>query len=476
MLISVMATALILMAGTESSLKGNYKSAMQAFYSAKAGLEEGRGRLWAGSAQRFATPVFPSTNTAMLPGQAAYIVNPSAGETVDPTDPSNPYFDSEFQQEWGSAPSTSAPKLPSTSPGASLAGPLYKWVRIAARTEASAGLDVNGDATVDSANPLFYDGKQQLLSSSAGTSVPGAAHAWQVYTITALAVTPGPGLLPSRRMVQYTVATAAVSGFTLPAALTLQGTTPTYQGQSYSGFFINGSDRSGHNLTSCVLPSQPPVAAIGVMHNSYKSEVGAAIPVSANYTGAEAPTNDGRLGLPPTPDVEKIVSFIPSSFQSPQDYENFVSALTSLATESVSGGATSLPNYGTAANPVVAVVDGDLTLSGNVTGYGILVVRGNFNFSGTVGWRGIVLVIGNGVINASGVGSNEFDGAIFVATTLDSSGNVLSTFGSPQVNWNTGGGGPGTSIGAGVYYDSCWINNAWAALPYEVLSFREIPQ
>src|SRR5260370_1355531 len=44
MLISVVATAMILMSGTDSAIKSNYKSAMHAFYDAKAGLEEGRGR------------------------------------------------------------------------------------------------------------------------------------------------------------------------------------------------------------------------------------------------------------------------------------------------------------------------------------------------------------------------------------------------------------------------------------------------
>src|SRR6266849_9014911 len=82
MLISVMATALILMAGTESALKANYKSAMQAFYYAKAGLEEGRGRLQAGSGpNRFDTTVFPANGAAMSVGTAAYIINPSPGET-----------------------------------------------------------------------------------------------------------------------------------------------------------------------------------------------------------------------------------------------------------------------------------------------------------------------------------------------------------------------------------------------------------
>ena len=42
LLISVIATSLILMAGTTTAIKANYKTSMQAFYDAKAGLEEGQ--------------------------------------------------------------------------------------------------------------------------------------------------------------------------------------------------------------------------------------------------------------------------------------------------------------------------------------------------------------------------------------------------------------------------------------------------
>jgi hypothetical protein len=486
MLISVMATALILMAGTESALKGNYKSAMQAFYYAKAGLEEGRGRLWAGSGpNRFDTTVFPANNpaTPMPAGAAAYIINPSSGETVDPTDPTNPYFDSEFQSEWDSAPPVSAPKFLSTWATGAVASPLYKWVRITPRTERSAKLHVDGSGggSFDSSNPLYFDGQQQLLSSVLGgaTTVPGATqgHAWQVLTVTSLAVTSG--LLPSRRMVQYTVAPTSLT-FPFPAALMLDGPGPTYQAQSYPNFQIKGDNHGNESdfvVPGCIVPQQNSVPAIGTLQDPDSNSIILSLP------SGPPPSQDVRpnyTGLQSAPDVKNVASQIPSSLQdpgAPQSLENFVQKLANVATDVVPGPATSLPRYGTRGNPIIAVVNGDLTLPSNTTGYGILVVRGNFNFDGTVGWRGIVLVVGQGVINASGRGDNgEFDGAMFVAKTRDSSGTVLGTLGSPQVNWSNGSTGTGASIGYGVFYDSCWINYAWSALPYQVLSFREIPQ
>ena len=112
MLVSVVATALILMAGTQAAVKTNYKSAMQAFYDAKAGLEEARGRLWPYNPNAITSCVFPAQGSPMPVGRVCYIVNPSAGENVSPTDlsPGNPYADTEYFQEWG-VDVTAAPDL-----------------------------------------------------------------------------------------------------------------------------------------------------------------------------------------------------------------------------------------------------------------------------------------------------------------------------------------------------------------------------
>ncbi len=82
---------------------------------------------------------------------------------------------------------------------------------------------------------------------------------------------------------------------------------------------------------------------------------------------------------------------------------------------------------------------------------------------------GKILVIGQGTMSVSGGGSGEIDGALLLAKTRDAAGNLLATMGAPYLNWNGGGGN-------GVFFDSCWINNAFGAVTYGVLSFREITQ
>jgi Tfp pilus assembly protein PilX len=168
MLISVVATALILMAGTASAIKANYKSSMQAFYDAKAGLEEGRSRLWTGNANPLNTCVFPGAGSPMPTNRVCYIVNPdpTTGETVNPTDlsPTNIYADTEYRQEFG-VDVTAAnvqPFVNSTSRISSpnIAGPLYKWVRITPVTQQSSG-------TGSQTTALFYDGIRPIREMEA---------------------------------------------------------------------------------------------------------------------------------------------------------------------------------------------------------------------------------------------------------------------------------------------------------------------
>src|ERR1700687_2598625 len=78
LLISGVAISLIVMAGTESAVDGNYRGSTQAFYAAYSGLEEARGRLSGGHPQAFGGFV------AVLPhvmgvNQVRYVLNPSAG-------------------------------------------------------------------------------------------------------------------------------------------------------------------------------------------------------------------------------------------------------------------------------------------------------------------------------------------------------------------------------------------------------------
>ena len=68
---------------------------------------------------------------------------------------------------------------------------------------------------------------------------------------------------------------------------------------------------------------------------------------------------------------------------------------TYTGTTSVSGATAS--SWGTTANPQITVIDGDLTISGNGRGAGVLIVRGDVRMTGAFRWDGVVIVLGTDV-------------------------------------------------------------------------------
>jgi hypothetical protein len=107
----------------------------------------------------------------------------------------------------------------------------------------------------------------------------------------------------------------------------------------------------------------------------------------------------------------------------------------------------------------VTYVDGDLTLAGNDTGYGILVVTGTITMSGNFTWYGLMLILGDGHYEANGGGNGQIIGQIVVAKIWDNytNQNLLNKVGSPTFNWNGGG------INA-IHYDHCWSQNLMNAI------------
>jgi hypothetical protein len=465
LLISVIAISLIKASGSESSLAGNYRSSASAFFAGTAGLEEGRGRMLSKNADYFNNTVanfIPAAGPLAL-GQVRYILNPAQGENLATLLATYP--DNEYATEFGAAPLPgNVQTIPSVSTvvsgGTTYYGPLFKWVRINAATEKSIGTDVNNDAVLDQAIPLYYDSGHLPLPSLVVLAAPPST-AKQAYEITALAVLPN----GSQKMVQY-VAAPVTFNLSFPSALTLSGKNIAYAGANSNVYYDNGTDGSGNPpaVPGCTPNPSTSLPAIGVTEplggSSNKTGVIAGLPRPDHYIGA---------GLP-TPSVSDTITLAPA-LQTPASLNTLVQSISQIATviTPVSGTATGadLP-ANSAANPETIVVNGNLSLSTYV-GYGLLVVTGNFSYNGNSGWKGIILVVGDGTTTFTGLGggSQEFDGAIFVASIKDTSGNLLSQLGN--VSFNISGGG-----GNGVYYNSCWINRAQPTLTYTVLSFREL--
>lgn len=468
LLIAVVGIALIVSSGTETALAGNYRSSTVVHYAALAGLEEARGRLLPKNAYNLNASL-PLPGTPLAIGQVLYITNPANGEDVLAT-----YPDTEYFKEFGFNPVNFAPPVSSVSGVAGIQGQLYRWVRINGVTEKSLNLDVNNNGMSDP-GPLYFDGfhLRSLITPS------------QALEITSLAVLPN----GSQKLLQYVVAPSIIapnptnSNFMFPAALTLVGNNMTYQGPGTSTFFIRGMDQA--SSPGCAGTNNP-AGAIGFSNSSpgdpSQANIVAGATPAANYSGESSP----GLYVPPaiSPSIENVNSLLPPNWQSPIGLEQIVQDITKSADTILSPSIPPAPgSYATftqsdlptstmsATNPMTIVVNGNLNLNGwHSSGYGLLVIRGEFDYDPDASWNGIVLVIGKGKFVSNKAGSGQFNGAMLIANTRDSGGNLLSVAG-PSSFSQTGG----SPSGSGIYYSSCWLK-AVEPITYKVLSFREIPQ
>lgn len=494
LLISVVAIALIVSAGTETALAGNYRSSTSVYYAASAGLEEVRSRLRSNNPNSFKNTGPPGFLPTPFPVcSPSYILNPSTGETVAPWTPGSTYFDSEFVQELGSsaicnvsAPPSSSPNTASiwrNSPLSSLPfpGPLFKWVRINGVSEQSLNIDTYPLYDGISSALIYYDGTNLTDQSSSGQV--------QVLEVTALAVLPN----GSQKVLQYLVAPAPVQLPPLLAALTISGSGPSGNSPVFHAPGTNASFAIKGNDQDCSgSPTGAQYVAVGLFGDysgySYSGDLSAIVGgIPTNASGTNTQLNYTGLGpAPPTPnppDVEYLTAY-PTSMQTPASLEAIDQGIMQNADYILPS--SNPPTYPlptltysnisslgmSATNPLTIVINGNLDLSTwTGTGYGLLLVRGTFTYDPSSSWNGIILVIGQGIVSGNHLQYDQINGAMFVAKTLDSSGNL----------WGGRTGGGNVSFndamqGEGIRYSNCWIQTSQPIAGYKVLSFHEISQ
>jgi len=482
LLISVVGIALLISTSADTALAGNYRTSTGAYYAALAGLEEARGRLLLKN-PAFIGNTVPSFFPPLAMNTVLYILNPNTaiGESVNPTDPSNPYadkeYDAEFAPTWPLNSATvystnSVSPLPSATPP--LPGPGYKWVRVNPVTEHALGVTVAGPPGDDPFVALYYDGTG-LNKTSTGA---------QALEITALAVMPS----GSTKLLQYVVSTVTASpslpstGNSFPAALTLAGTNVLFTGPGTNSFYIQGQDQC--TGSTAITPAIGYANAVGQGTGSSQSNILAGATPPSNYLGAPL-----QSGPPPGPSLQSfgdVSSSIQPAWLTPAGLDSVVQSVTNNADVVIQGPATpsSFPSNMSASNPMTIVVNGDLNLSAwHNIGFGLLLVTGTLYYDPDATWEGIVLVIGQGNFVSTNGGTGGIDGAVFIAKTRDPSGNLLPALGAASYS-QTGSGNPTDSYGRGINYNSCWISKPLSPtqgpiqgpLSYKILSFREITQ
>jgi len=479
LLISVVAIALIVASGTESSLAGNYRSATGVYYAALAGLEEARGRLLPKNSNSFKNTAAPA-NFLLSPlpiSDVNYVLNP--GPTEVAANILTAYPDTEYDSEFGAGKLFSATVSTTLSmwdsnplkASLNLPGPLYKWVRINAVTEQSLNLDTYPYDLSKDPKLVYYDGTH-LNDTNSGS---------QVLEITALAVLPN----GSQKLLQYLAAPVPITLPPFLAALTLSDSPGA---GNHAGFHAPASN-SSYNIK-------------GIDQDCSGSSTGSKYPAIGVFTSADAlSTGPVVTGIPPAyrssyngqnsaPDVENLnvtsPSF-PANLQIPSQLDALAQSIIQNADAVITPTASGSPPYlGTAtgsdltplgmssSNVLTVVVNGNLDISNwSDDGYGLLLVTGTFTYDPDTTWNGIILVIGQGIVNGSHMQFKQINGAMLVAKTRDPVTNLVlagSNLGGASVVFDD------SMQGEGIRYSACWIQKAQPTASYKILSFHEISQ
>jgi hypothetical protein len=456
-LIAAITAGMIIMSTTETSISANFRDEQTGFFGSKAGLEEARDRLGA-----LRTAGNLPTATAGSASGVLYLVNPNAALGETQANILTLYGDDEICKETQTTPVPCANNAMGqlvATPGNwettvlasnvyAPVGPVFpwKWVRIDLKQNnqnnaVAPNYNVNGNGLV--ASVVCWNGTTEYADAAYTPALGCTQPNLPVYVLTSLAVTPS----GTRRMVQAEIAEQKFP-FSAPGALTLDGTGDVFSGGSSAQWGSNGDDAAG-----CGQPVGPTnVHGIAVTDPADKTTVDGGLKRPGNVTGSGTNMADGANIV----DVSTTTGdkTLPADMQSVSALQGLVSTIKADVTQPVLNcptGCSGLSNPGTVGTPQIIYVNGDLTITGNLTGYGVLVVTGTLTMKGTPQWNGIVLVVGKGDLETSG--TTSYNGAVVVANTTNALGQPLPTFGPSTVNVNGGGHG-------GIQYSSGCVNMA----------------
>jgi hypothetical protein len=447
LLISAIATGLALMSNSETATSANFRDEQTAFFGAKGGIEEVRDRF------RAAAPNSLAANLpTVVPGNTngvVYVTNPLVGEVVAPWNTTGAnYPDTEICKEvacnaagvpagapWytavpASAAYAAAPQLP------------WKWTRITLKTNGSTAPNyINGsNAAATLNNMICWSGSNEyVLPIGVANCQAATPSTLPVFLVTTYAMTAS----GTHRMVQSEL--TLVTFPPLPGSLTFAGPNPIFNSPNSNPYHIDGTDSANPPCPPAgnkpAIAAYDPTSAAALTGDLARPDHYTGYPPGTSVSVAPSVSNTGPSALPPANTMGPLATV--------SGLQNLVNQVTSIADQTVPSGGPPPMGWGTSAQPLVTVVQGDVS-TGPVHGYGILLVTGTLTLSGNFSWDGVILVIGAGNLVANGGGNGQINGGVLVANI--NTGVVGNTPGPPTVNWNGGGGN-------GIYYNSCDANS-----------------
>jgi hypothetical protein len=388
----------------DKQIAGNQLVASQAFAHAEAGITE--------ALYRMSDPTKPPTNFppnnyfigeqpgAYTPGWGIYIVTDPGNSGNDPqynattADGLNndPYQDSsvdEMSEHYG--------ETGSKQNGMPLTDKLdYPWVKVRYKLNNANQIVYFGDHDNDPTTPPrenLVRGIPVIIVTSAGRRGPGN----KIVTVEAIKwpLPPVPGSV-------YTEGSMNFAG---------------------NAFYVDGHD---HNATAPydTVSGAPPLPGIVTPNdpNAISSQLAGNQYDNVQGTGSDPSVRPSNVNL---------------------DLAAMAAAWSQVADVTINGSANnpSTAGWGSmSTNPItlkVVHVAGDLHISGNAAGAGVLVVDGDFDLSGTFNWNGVVLVLGDVMVTGGGnakniVGALMVQGSVTGTSTFN--GNIKLLYSSEMIS------------------------------------------
>ncbi len=391
-----------------------------------------------------------------------------ATATIQTTHTVNRYVDAIIVDN-GGANYTSAPTVQLTGGGGSGAAAVATVTTSSSTIYYVDHIDVTAGGSGYTSNPTVTINPTGGHGSGAvaTSQISGGTRFGKVWLLTSMAQT----RQGARSMLQMEVATP-VLGFADGGALTLDGPSPQIDAMPNSmNFTITGAD-------ACTTNPQPDHPAI----DGY-DDPNASPPTHSVQTIIDSlPRPDHYTGSGGTPSVQNGHDSLGETMTTPDGLKWLIDQIK-VAPGAHYYDSSNVGTFdpGSTVRSSITYVDGDLTLSGNGSGKGILVVTGTLHMSGNFTWYGLVLVVGDGVMEFNGGGNGQIVGQMWDAKIWNDRNHqdvLLSSLGQPTFHWNGGGGN-------GISYDHCWSTDLITSIgltdpppsrkPLKVLSLRILP-
>jgi hypothetical protein len=263
----------------------------------------------------------------------------------------------------------------------------------------------------------------------------------------------GYGPRGAKKELEATIQKNFFNGMTAPATLTLVGP-KTKNG--VEAVFKPGSSKvteySGQDVASNIL-----IPPIGTTNDDLLETV------LTQTSGNTTPPFNGTI----TGTSANVDSEMPYWLQSPSNLHGTVTSLKSTAETSgtyYTAGQVPTTVGDNATARGLTFVNGDLVLTPEMGGGGILVVTGTLTLHGNFNFNGLILVTGTGGIKRTGGGTGTLQGNIIIAPY--DKNNLDSGFLPPKYDLSGGGN-------SGVIYNSSSVANGMVAVSNFVLAVAE---